>query len=102
MGTVTITAAGFSATPAAAPANWPAGVAWPGAGSPNGSKAYTISDADWVRILTWAAATQSVGPTPTLGQILLAWVAIWATGTIQAVQQHFTAPATLGTPPTFT
>ena len=97
MGTLTITASAFSALPAQAPANWPAGITWPGAGSPNGTKSVTISDAAWIELLTWTAASQFtpnlVTPlTPTAPAILLAWIQIWINGTISAVQQFFTTP----------
>lgn len=106
MGTVTVTAASFSTLPAAAPANWPAGVTYPGAVSPNGSKVYTISDADWVRIVTWTAANQmpqgtaQAPTTPAIGAIILAGFQVWVNGVIQAVSNFFTIPATPGTPPT--
>ena len=97
MGTLAIQASGFSVLPAQAPANWPAGITWPGAGSPNGTKSVTISDADWISLLTWTAATQFtpnlVTPiTPTAPAILLAWVQIWINGTINSVQRFFTTP----------
>lgn len=105
-GTLVITASGFSNLPATAPAGWPATVTWPGSQVPNGSKTYTISDADWIKIITWTAASQAsvqgtaaVPSTPTAGAILLAWVQIWASGTISAVSQYFTTPAVPGTPP---
>lgn len=101
MGTVTVTAASFSTLPAVAPANWPTGVTWPGAVSPNGSKTYTISDADWVRILTWTAANNAptLGPTPAIGALIIAGFQVWVNGVIQAVSQFFTVPAVVGTPP---
>ena len=95
MGTLTITAASFSALPAQAPTNWPTGLTWPGAGSPNGTKSVTISDSDWIKLLTWTAASQInpvVTPAPTAPAILLAWVQVWINGTISAVQQFFTTP----------
>lgn len=105
-GTLIITAGGFSNLSTTAPPNWPATVTWPGGASPNGSKTYTISDADWVRILTWTAASQAsvqgtVGApsTPTPGAILLAWLQIWVNGTINSVAQYFTTPAVPGPPP---
>jgi hypothetical protein len=96
-GTVTITGAGFANLPASPPAGWPANVVWPGGGSPNGTKAYTISDADWLILLTWVAsanpqlATVPPQTPPTAPQILLAWVQNWINGTISAVQQYHTA-----------
>lgn len=97
-GTVTVTTAGFANLPATPPANWPAGVTYPGAVSTNGTHAYTISDADWVRLITWTAASQfhatPAGPaTPTALQILLAWVQIWWTGTQQSEAIFSTTPA---------
>lgn len=106
MGTITVSAAGFSTLPAQAPASWPANVTWPGAVSPNGSKAYTISDADWVRIITWTAASQQslqgttqTPSTPVVGQIILAGFQVWVNGVISAVSQFFTVPAQPGSPP---
>jgi hypothetical protein len=100
MGTVTITAAGFANLGASPPANWPSSRAtFPANGSPNGTKVYTLNDADWLSLLTWVAASQfnPVGApaTPTASQILLAWLAIWINGTKQAVQQYNTVPATV-------
>jgi hypothetical protein len=100
-GTVTITGSGFANLPATAPSNWPASVTWPGGGSPNGTKTYTISDADWVFLLTWTASTspQLQKPaTPTAAQILLAWVQSWINGSITAVQQYHTTPPTVPPP----
>lgn len=105
-GTLTVTAGGFSTLPASAPAGWPATVTWPGSTSPNGSKVYTISDADWVKILTWVAASQTsiqgtvtTPSTPTAPQILLSWLQIWVNGTVSAVVQYFTTPAVPPAPP---
>ena len=98
MGTLTITASGFSTLGASAPANWPNTVTFPASGNPNGTKTYTINDADWLALLTWTAASQpsvqgtaQTPSTPTPGAILLAWLAIWANGTKSAVQQFNTA-----------
>lgn len=98
MGTLTVTAAAFAALPAAAPAGWPAGVTWPGGGNPNGTKSFTISDAHWVQLITWVAATQAVPPTPTAPQLLLAWLGVWTQGTINAVSQYFTTPPVVPPP----
>lgn len=104
MGTVTITTAGFTALPASPPANWPSYVTYPGAVTTNGTHAYTLSDADWVRLITWTAASQfssGVGgapATPSALQILLAWVQVWWKGTQQAEQQYGT-PAPVPPPP---
>ena len=103
-GTLIITAAGFTNLGATPPAGWPANVTWPAGASPNGSKTFTINDADWQGVLTWMAANQqaqisavtgsSVLPlTPTATQILLAWLQIWTKSTVAAVQQFNTAPA---------
>lgn len=99
-GTLTITASGFSSLPATAPANWPAGITYPASQSPNGTKTFTISDADWQQLITWAASATitpntATPPTPTAGQILLNWVNIWATGTKQAIQQYNAVPASV-------
>ncbi len=97
-GTLTITASGFANTPVSAPAGWPAGITWPGGQAPNGTKTFTISDADWVALITWSASATitpnvTTPPTPTATQLLLNWVQIWANGTKTAVQQYFTQPA---------
>lgn len=104
-GTITITASGFATLPASAPPGWPSTVTWPGSQSPNGTKTYTITDANWQSLLTWVAASQgsiqgtTTSPsTPTAPQILLAWLQIWVNGTIIAVQQYFTTPASPPTP----
>lgn len=95
MGTLTITSSGFAATPASAPAGWPAGITWPASATVNGTKTYTINDADLVSLLTWAAATTITPnlvtpPTPTALQVLVNWLQIWVNGTKNAVQQFFT------------
>lgn len=97
MGTLIITAGGFSNLPASPPSGWPPAVTWPGGASPNGSKTYTINDADWQSLLTWTAASQAsiqgtpqTPSTPTAGQILLAWLTIWINATKNAVQQFQT------------
>ena len=107
MGTFSITAAGFANTPATPPANWPVGVAYPANGVVNGTKTYTISDADWMSLLTWCAAT-TVTPNPSsptviaAGLILLNWVNIWITGSQTAVQQYNVTPAVVPPKITFT
>lgn len=108
MGTLTITAAGFSNLGSSAPANWPSDVTFPASGNPNGTKTYTVNDADWLALLTWVADSQfkgtSSGPgqvtpaTPTAAQILLAWLAIWINGSKSAVQQYNTAPPQVPAP----
>lgn len=106
MGTFSVTASGFAALPAGAPANWPAGVVWPGGGNPNGSRSVTISDADWVKLLTWAAATyvaQNAGPnnTPTVitaPQVLVTLPNSWFQGLKDAVQRYFTGTPSIPPP----
>lgn len=104
MGTLTISASGFSNL-GVQPANWPSNVTFPANGSPNGTKTYTVNDADWMALLTWVAATQFGGgpggfgvvtppATPTAPQLLLAWLNIWINGTKAAVQQFNLVPAT--------
>lgn len=99
-GTLTCTAAGFANLGTVAPANWPNGVAFPASGNPNGSKVYTISDADWLSLLTWTASSQSaaLAAAPTAQQILLAWIQVWANGTKGAIQQFNTIPAQVPAP----
>ena len=100
MGTLTISAAGFANLPATAPPNWNEDLVYPGGGTVNGSKAYTISDADWQRLLNWAATAngpQLVGTnkppvTVTGTQVLLSLVQNWVNGMIQAEQQFGTTP----------
>lgn len=96
-GSITVTASGFAALPATAPANWPAGVTWPGGQLPNGSRAaLNVPDADMIALITWAAATQIAQGTPaapttvTAGQILVAFVLNWFSGLKNAVAQYFT------------
>lgn len=94
MGTLTISAAGFSS-------------------GPNGSKVYTLTDADWQNLITYSQARYKANPandgtpapdlTPT--QALLAWVNSWVTQTrdeihsvqLRAAQQ--TATAAVDVPP---
>lgn len=107
MGTLTITASGFANLPATQPTTWPADVTYPAGGSTNGTKTYTITDADWQKLINWVADSQFSGTvaapaTPTAAQILLAWVNVWAQGSIQATRQYFTQPATPPAPITFT
>jgi hypothetical protein len=97
MGTLTITAAGFANLPATAPANWPPFIVYPAGGSPNGSKVYTWTDADWLRTITWVAGTQyqpPAGQTPpytvTATQLLLAYVQGWINATAQNERQYAT------------
>jgi hypothetical protein len=107
MGTLTITAANFAALPATAPSDWPANLTWPGGTTVNGSKAYTISDADWVKLMAWAANANNAQIVAALNppagtpppytvsgvQVLLSLVQNWIQGMIQAQQVHATIPA---------
>ena len=107
-GTLTVTTAGFATLPATAPAGWPTNLKWPGGGAVNGTKTYTISDADYVQMLVWAANANNaqivagVCPSPcgtpppytvTGLQVLVSLVQNWVTGMIQAVSVQFTTPA---------
>ncbi len=104
MGAITITSSGFSALPVSAPSNWPADLVWPAGGAPNGSRQVTISDTDFISLLTWIAtaenaalvalSTATAAPyTITAGQVLVSWPNNWLRGTKIAVQQfQTTAP----------
>jgi hypothetical protein len=107
-GTVTITSAGFAALPATAPPGWPANLTWPPTGGINGSKAFTISDADLLQIIAWIAANynaQLVGTNtppvtvPAVG-IFLAWIQGFMNATTNSVQQYHTTPAVAPPPVT--
>lgn len=109
MGTVTITTAGYANMPATPPANWPSYVTFPANSPTNGSHSFTVSDADWLRILTWVATTQFsasgggrgqpiVPASPTVLQMAIAWATVWWNGTIQAEQQLNATPPSLPTP----
>lgn len=103
MGTVTVSSAGFANTPAQPPANWPPTITYPANSVSNGSHTYTISDADWQRLLTWTAASQfAPGSAPTAGQILLALVQVWWKGAQQAEQVYSTSPPPVPPPVTIT
>ncbi len=110
MGTFTISASGFSALPATAPAGWPANLVWPAGASPNGTKSWTVSDADWVDVVVWSAnrnnatlfANATPPGSPTIGQILIDFAQIFVDGIKQAVVQFFTTPAVPPSGPTFT
>jgi hypothetical protein len=79
---------------------------WPGNGTiaPNGSRAAALTDAEMLQLVTWAAASQipqgtPTNPaTPTIAQILIAWVGTFFNGTKNAIVQYFTQPATAPTP----
>jgi hypothetical protein len=102
MGTLQISAAGFANLPAQPPANWPANFTWPAGAPVNGNKTYTISDADWVLLMGWAAnannaqiaAAQSGQPpfAVTGIQVLLSLVQNWINGMMSATQHHYTTP----------
>ena len=106
-GTLTVTTAGFANTPATAPSGWPSNLKWPNGQTINGTKTYTISDADYQLMLTWAANANNAqiiaaaGPptgtppvyTVTGLNILLSLVQNWVNGMIQAVSVQFTTPA---------
>jgi len=110
MGTFTITASGFSNLPASAPAGWPAGLVWPGAVAPNGTKSWTVSDADWVNVVVWSANRNFVDlggsltspGTPTIGQIMLDFVTVFVSAIKDAVQHQFTTPPVVPPPINFT
>ena len=105
-GTLTVTTSGFANTPATAPSDWPSNLVYPANQTVNGTKTYTISDADYQKMLAWAANannTQLVGtstpPVTVTGlAILLSLVQNWVNGMIQAVQVHNTVPAQLPPP----
>jgi hypothetical protein len=106
-GTFTMSASGFAALPVTAPAGWPANLAWPANASPNGTKSWTVSDADWIAIMTWTANQQNgnlpqLPATMTITQLLLGFVGIFVNGVKAAVQQFLTVPAAPPPPPTFT
>lgn len=104
MGTITITSSGFAAMPSTAPTGWPVGVTYPGSVAPNGSRSATITDAEMIQLITWAAATQipqgtASSPTSaTIAQILVGWVLTFFNGTKAAIQSYFTTP-TVPPPP---
>jgi len=106
-GTLTVTTAGFANTPATAPSGWPSNLKWPNGQTVNGTKTYTISDADYQQMLVWAAnannaqiiaaAGPPTGAPPVYTvsglNILLSLVQNWINGMIQAVAVQFTTPA---------
>ncbi len=110
MGTFTISASGFAALPATPPAGWPSNLVWPGGALPNGSKSWTVSDADWVDVVNWSAnrnnaalfANATPQGSPTVGQILIDFAQIFVDGIKQAVVQFLTAAPSAPPPPTFT
>jgi hypothetical protein len=107
-GTLTVSTAGFANTPATAPSGWPSNLKYPGGQTVNGTKTYTISDADYQLMLTWAAnannaqVVAAVCPAPcttpppytvTGLQVLVSLVQNWVNGMISAVSVQFTTPA---------
>ena len=107
-GTLTVTTSGFSTLPATAPAGWPSNLTWPGGGAVNGTKSYTISNADYQQMLIWAANANNtqivagVCPSPCMTQppymvtglqVLVSLVQNWVNGMIAAVTVQFTTPA---------
>ena len=106
MGTVQITSTGFAALPGTPPKNWPTNIVWPGGATFNGSKSYTISDADAQQIFSWIATTynaQLVGTNPPpvsvpALQIFVAWLNGFMQATTNSVQQQQITPA-VTTPP---
>jgi hypothetical protein len=107
-GTLTVTTSGFANTPATAPADWPSNLAYPANAPVNGTKTYTINDADYQKMLAWAANANNqqivaaacpapcTTPPPytvTGLQVLVSLVQNWINGMIQAVQVHLTVPA---------
>jgi hypothetical protein len=71
-----------------------------GSGVINGSKTYTVSDADITSLLQWAVSNyaSALPLTPTNSQILLAWVQGWINATINSVKQFQTPPPVTPTP----
>ena len=112
MGTVTITSAGYAALGGAAPDNWPGNLVWPPTGSINGTKVFTISDADAQQMLAWIAANYNaeiVAGSPPPGTpgdpvtapaigIILAWLKGFMNATTDAVQRHHMTEAALPPP----
>lgn len=102
MGTITVTLTGFGLTPATAPANWPAWITYPASAAPNGSRSATLTDAEMLQLVTWAAATNfkqdSQNLNPSIANILIAWVSRFFNNTRLGVQQYFTLPPVPPTP----
>jgi hypothetical protein len=109
MGTLAITSSGFAAMPGTAPPGWPANIVWPAGGSINGTKTFTISDADAQQMLAWIAwrynaqLTGDALPTaPPVSisaiQIFLVWLNGWMDATTDATQ-HYHTPAPVVPPP---
>lgn len=71
----------------------------------NGSKSYTVSDADVQTLLTWVSQQPrrfAVPQNPTNQQLLLAWVQQWVNENRDMVQQANTPPPVVPAPITFT
>jgi hypothetical protein len=106
MGTMTITSNGFAVLPAQAPKNWPSNLTWPGGGSINASKAFTISDADAQQILSWLAENYNavlVGTgTPPVTKpataYFLAWLQGFMNATTDSVQRQQSDPMVVPPP----
>ncbi|HEX4500631.1 MAG TPA: hypothetical protein VH187_05575 [Scandinavium sp.] len=100
MGTVTVTSSGFAALPSTAPTHWSANITWPAGGSINGTKSFTISDADIQQMMSWIAQTYNavlVGNSPPpvtvlAVQIFVAWFDGFMRTTTAGVQQQQTLP----------
>jgi hypothetical protein len=108
MGTMAITSSGFANLPAQVPNNWPANIVWPAGGTINGTKNYTISDADAQQILSWIAETYNATliagkpepppfTVPAL-QIYVAWLNGFMAATTDSVQRQQHVPAALPPP----
>jgi hypothetical protein len=108
MGTMSITSAGFANLPAQSPKHWPANLNWPAGGVINGTKVFTISDADAQQILSWIAETYNAtlieGKTPPPPftvpalQIYVAWLTGFMNATMNSVQHQQTDPAVVPPP----
>jgi hypothetical protein len=108
MGTMAITSSGFANLPAQAPNNWPSNITWPASGIINGTKNYTITDADAQQILSWIATTYNAqlieGKTPPPPftvpalQIYVAWLDGFMTATTDSVQRQQVTPPVVPPP----
>ncbi len=103
MGLMTITSSGFANLPAQAPKNWPTNLVWPSGGAINGTKNFTITDADAQQILAWIAETYNATlidgkplpppyTVPAL-QIYVAWLNGFMNATTDSVQRQQYVPA---------
>ena len=108
MGTVAITSSGFAALSATAPDGWPDSLVWPAGGAINGTKNYTISDADAAQMLAWIATNYNAqliagkpGSPPfsiSAIAVILAWLQGFMQATTDATQRHHTQPAQVPPP----